>query len=256
MRSVHSAMCEAVFWVLMSSQSASRVLIVSRATSIRAPSTSERRLPSAWNCSSRSSAQSRSAPGVLPRPPLPGPLRTLGDRLAVPDQRGRQGGPAGRRLGGAGEDRRGGDPLGGLLGLQTGGTGVELAPALAVGPQPKVGGDADGLQPVGQVLAGELGVAAVLGDADDADAGTGPGVPAVRAAECVPDLLAIGGGPGFRTFRRSVATLIEREAGVDAAQAQLGHEDPHITREFDIHKASLAPNLTAHWQQLVSARTN
>lgn len=53
----------------------------------------------------------------------------------------------------------------------------------------------------------------------------------------------------FRTFRRSVATLIEREAGVEAAQAQLGHDDPDITREFYIHKASVAPNLTAHLEK-------
>ena len=46
-RSFHRAMWEVRFSRLMSSQSASRVLIVSRATSIRAPSTSESRLPSA-----------------------------------------------------------------------------------------------------------------------------------------------------------------------------------------------------------------
>ena len=50
----------------------------------------------------------------------PGRREDLGDRFTVPDQRGRQGGPTGRRLDGAGEDRLGGDPLGGLLGLQTG----------------------------------------------------------------------------------------------------------------------------------------
>ncbi len=63
--SAQMAMWEVEFSRLMSSQSASRVLIVSRATSIRVLSTSESRLPSAWNCSSRSRAQSRSAAGVL-----------------------------------------------------------------------------------------------------------------------------------------------------------------------------------------------
>ena len=33
----------------------------------------------------------------------------------------------------------------------------------------------------------------------------------------------------FHTFRRSVATLIDRE--VDSAQAQLGHPDSHVTRD-------------------------
>lgn len=48
----------------------------------------------------------------------------------------------------------------------------------------------------------------------------------------------------FHTFRRSVATLIDREVGIEAAQAQLGHEDSGITRDFYVHKATVAPDLT------------
>lgn len=53
----------------------------------------------------------------------------------------------------------------------------------------------------------------------------------------------------FHTFRRSVATLIDREVGLDAAQAQLGHEDSDITRDYYVHKASIAPDLTVHLEK-------
>jgi integrase len=53
----------------------------------------------------------------------------------------------------------------------------------------------------------------------------------------------------FHTFRRSVATLIDREAGIEAAQAQLGHDDSNVTRDFYVHKASVAPDLTAHLEK-------
>ncbi|TGN65001.1 site-specific integrase [Nocardioides eburneiflavus] len=53
----------------------------------------------------------------------------------------------------------------------------------------------------------------------------------------------------FHTFRRSVATLIDREVGIDAAQAQLGHEDSDITRDFYVHKAKVAPDLTVHLEK-------
>lgn len=53
----------------------------------------------------------------------------------------------------------------------------------------------------------------------------------------------------FHTFRRSVATLIDREVGLEAAQAQLGHEDCDITRDHYIHKASVAPDLTVHLEK-------
>ncbi|HEX5088116.1 MAG TPA: site-specific integrase [Nocardioides sp.] len=53
----------------------------------------------------------------------------------------------------------------------------------------------------------------------------------------------------FHTFRRSVATLIDREVGLEAAQAQLGHEDSDITRDYYVHKASVAPDLTAQLEK-------
>jgi len=53
----------------------------------------------------------------------------------------------------------------------------------------------------------------------------------------------------FHTFRRSVATLIDREVGIEAAQAQLGHEDSDITRDYYVHKALVAPDLTVHLEK-------
>lgn len=53
----------------------------------------------------------------------------------------------------------------------------------------------------------------------------------------------------FHTFRRSVATLIDREVGIEAAQAQLGHDDSSITRDFYVHKASVAPDLTVYLEK-------
>jgi integrase len=53
----------------------------------------------------------------------------------------------------------------------------------------------------------------------------------------------------FHTFRKSVATLIDREVGIEAAQAQLGHDDSDITRDFYVHKASVAPDLTMYLEK-------
>ena len=53
----------------------------------------------------------------------------------------------------------------------------------------------------------------------------------------------------FHTFRKSVATLIDREVGIKAAQAQLGHDSEDITRDLYVHKAALAPDLTRHLEQ-------
>lgn len=46
-----------------------------------------------------------------------------------------------------------------------------------------------------------------------------------------------------------MATLIDREVGIEAAQAQLGHDDSDITRDFYVHKALVAPDLTAHLEE-------
>jgi integrase len=53
----------------------------------------------------------------------------------------------------------------------------------------------------------------------------------------------------FHTFRRSVATFIDREVGIEAAQTQLGHEDSDITRDFYVHKALVAPDLTTYLEK-------
>ena len=46
-----------------------------------------------------------------------------------------------------------------------------------------------------------------------------------------------------------MATFIDREVGLEAAQAQLGHEDSDVTRDFYVHKSSVAPDLSAHLEQ-------
>lgn len=47
------------------------------------------------------------------------------------------------------------------------------------------------------------------------------------------------------TFRKTVATLLDREADAKAAAAQLGHGSEEITNEFYIEKAHLAPDMSA-----------
>jgi len=46
------------------------------------------------------------------------------------------------------------------------------------------------------------------------------------------------------TFRKTVATLLDREGERDAAPAQLGHSSDEVTKTYYIEKATLAPNVT------------
>lgn len=48
-----------------------------------------------------------------------------------------------------------------------------------------------------------------------------------------------------RTFRKTAATVIEREYGAEAAAAQLGHSGPDVTRKHYIRKAKVAGDYTA-----------
>ena len=68
--------------------------------------------------------------------------------------------------------------LAGGVGLEPHVAGVEVGPPGLVGPQQDAGVDADGVEPGGEVLADDVGLLAVGGDADDADAGAGLGVAA------------------------------------------------------------------------------
>lgn len=52
------------------------------------------------------------------------------------------------------------------------------------------------------------------------------------------------------TFRKTVATLIDREASTDSAAAQLGHGSNEITKKHYIVKAALAPDSSAILEQL------
>jgi integrase len=51
-------------------------------------------------------------------------------------------------------------------------------------------------------------------------------------------------------FRKTVATLIDRERGDHDASAQLGHSGTAVTRKHYIEKAVEAPDLTAVLNQL------
>jgi integrase len=65
-----------------------------------------------------------------------------------------------------------------------------------------------------------------------------------------PSLAAIIVGPtGLEwviphTFRKTVATLIDKEADTDTAAAQLGHENGEITKTYYVHKARKAPDVS------------
>ncbi|MDO1482053.1 tyrosine-type recombinase/integrase [Rhodococcus ruber] len=52
------------------------------------------------------------------------------------------------------------------------------------------------------------------------------------------------------TFRRTVATLIDREASTEDAASQLGHSGTTVTRRHYIEKAAAAPDLTSVLDQL------
>lgn len=51
-----------------------------------------------------------------------------------------------------------------------------------------------------------------------------------------------------------MATLIEREVGIDAAPAQLGHEDGDITHDFYVHKSKVAPDLSVRLEKFRPSR--
>lgn len=48
-----------------------------------------------------------------------------------------------------------------------------------------------------------------------------------------------------RTWRKTVATIVERESSLGAAAAQLGHAGEAITAKHYVQRASVAPDLTA-----------
>jgi integrase len=52
------------------------------------------------------------------------------------------------------------------------------------------------------------------------------------------------------TFRKTVATLIDKEADTDRAAAQLGHGSKEITKKHYIDKPALAPDSSDILEQL------
>lgn len=56
------------------------------------------------------------------------------------------------------------------------------------------------------------------------------------------------------SFRRTVATLIDREATTEDAASQLGHSGTAVTRKHYIERAASAPDLTAVLNQLGESR--
>ncbi|MBB3037442.1 tyrosine-type recombinase/integrase [Hoyosella altamirensis] len=53
------------------------------------------------------------------------------------------------------------------------------------------------------------------------------------------------------TFRKTTATLIERDFGVGAATAQLGHSGERVTREHYIQRAAVAPDVRRAFEPLL-----
>jgi integrase len=58
------------------------------------------------------------------------------------------------------------------------------------------------------------------------------------------------------TFRKTVATLIDREADADSAAAQLGHGNKDVTRKHYIVKPALAPDSSGILEQLGAGPAN
>jgi integrase len=56
------------------------------------------------------------------------------------------------------------------------------------------------------------------------------------------------------TFRKTVATLIDKEANADSAAAQLGHGSKEITKKHYIVKPALAPDSSGILEQLGASR--
>src|SRR5690606_14308880 len=79
----------------------------------------------------------------------------------------------------------------GGVGLEPHVAGVEVCPPGLVGPEPGAGGDADGGEPVGEVLADRVSQLAVGGEADDGHAGAGLGVAAESVTDRLPSQLTV-----------------------------------------------------------------
>lgn len=54
------------------------------------------------------------------------------------------------------------------------------------------------------------------------------------------------------TFRRTVATMVERAYGADHAAKQLGHSDPDVTRRHYIERALAVPDVSSALDELVA----
>jgi len=57
------------------------------------------------------------------------------------------------------------------------------------------------------------------------------------------------------TFRKTVATLIDKEATTKNAAGQLGHATEHVTKKHYVEKPALAPDNSAILEQLGGSRT-
>jgi integrase len=55
------------------------------------------------------------------------------------------------------------------------------------------------------------------------------------------------------TFRKTVATLLDREADTKTASRQLGHATEEVTNTYYIEKAKLAPDVSDVLQMLAGA---
>jgi integrase len=55
------------------------------------------------------------------------------------------------------------------------------------------------------------------------------------------------------TFRKTVATLLDREGNREAATAQLGHSSEDVTKTYYIAKATVAPDVSTVLERLGDA---
>ncbi|OZE41417.1 hypothetical protein CH259_03035 [Rhodococcus sp. 05-2254-4] len=57
------------------------------------------------------------------------------------------------------------------------------------------------------------------------------------------------------SFRKTVGTLVERELGLSAASAQLGHSGSAVTEKHYIERAAMASNVSGGLDKLAPCRT-
>lgn len=115
----------------------------------------------------------------------------MGDGFAIADKRSSQRSAARSRLRLPGQYGRCCDPYAGGFGLEARVSGVDVGPPGVVGPHDEPSVDADRVEPGGEFGTDRLSHRPVVGDADDADAGSGLGIADEGGADGVPHGVAV-----------------------------------------------------------------